>query len=200
MGLLFNIFFFKIVANTELALVFFPILSTLYVNIFYPHKNSVKFLLSHYNIEATKGQRVQVTVLVRVGVTQLSCIQSLCSSPLSHIYSSSLLCFFLLVVQLLSHVQLFAALWAVAHQAPPSMRFPRQEYWSGFLVPSSGDLSDTGFKPSSPTLQSVSCTAGRFLYQLSYQGSPTDFPYFIYSLISSFLPSTNVLHTVSNLN
>ena len=40
------------------------------------------------------------------------------------------------VVQLLSCIQLFAMLWTVARQAPLSMRFPRQEYWSGLPFPS----------------------------------------------------------------
>ena len=39
-------------------------------------------------------------------------------------------------VKTLSHVQLFANPWTVAHQAPPSMGFPRQEYWSGLPLPS----------------------------------------------------------------
>ena len=49
-------------------------------------------------------------------------------------------------VKLLSCVQLFATLWTVAHQAPPSMGFSRQEYWSGLPFPSPGDLSDPGIK------------------------------------------------------
>ena len=53
----------------------------------------------------------------------------------------------------LSHVELFATPWTVAHQAPPSMEFSRQEYWSGLPFPSSGDLPDPGIKPGSPTLQ-----------------------------------------------
>ena len=40
-------------------------------------------------------------------------------------------------VKSLSHVQLFATPWTVAHQAPPSMGFSRQEYWSGLPLPSS---------------------------------------------------------------
>ena len=40
--------------------------------------------------------------------------------------------------QSLSHVQLFVTPWAVAHQAPPSIGFSRQEYWSGLPVPSLG--------------------------------------------------------------
>ena len=47
----------------------------------------------------------------------------------------------------LSHVQLFATPWTVAHQAPPSMEFSRQEYWSGVPLPSPGDLPDPGIEP-----------------------------------------------------
>ena len=50
---------------------------------------------------------------------------------------------------LLSCVQLFVTLCTVAHQAPPSMGFPRQEYWSGLPVPSPGDLLDPGIEPTS---------------------------------------------------
>ena len=55
----------------------------------------------------------------------------------------------------LSHfrcVQLFATLWAVARQAPLSMGFSSQEYWSGLPFPSPGDLPDPGIEPGSPTL------------------------------------------------
>ena len=41
----------------------------------------------------------------------------------------------------------------VAHQAPPSMEFSRQEYWSGLLFPFPGDLPDPGIEPQSPALQ-----------------------------------------------
>ena len=44
----------------------------------------------------------------------------------------------------LSHVQLFATPWTVAHQAPLSMEFPREEYWSALPFPPSGDLPDPG--------------------------------------------------------
>ena len=57
------------------------------------------------------------------------------------------------MVKLLSHVRLFATPWTVAHQAPPSMEFSRQEYWSGLPFPSPGDLPDPGIEPGSPTLQ-----------------------------------------------
>ena len=43
-------------------------------------------------------------------------------------------------VKLLSHVWLFTTPWTAAHQAPPSMGFPRQEYWSGVPLPSPGQV------------------------------------------------------------
>ena len=55
-----------------------------------------------------------------------------------------------LCVSLLSRVQLFATPWIVAYEAPPSMGFSRQEYWSGLPFPSPGDLP---IEPGSPALQ-----------------------------------------------
>ena len=46
--------------------------------------------------------------------------------------------------------------WTVAHQAPLSMGFSRQEYWSGLPCPYPGNLPDPGIKPRSPTLQADS--------------------------------------------
>jgi len=48
-----------------------------------------------------------------------------------------------------SHVQLSATPWAVAHQAPLSKGFSRQEYWSGLPCPPPRDFPDLGIKPSS---------------------------------------------------
>ena len=42
--------------------------------------------------------------------------------------------------------------WTVACQAPLSVGFPRQEYWSGLPFPSLGDLPDPGIEPTSPAL------------------------------------------------
>ena len=42
--------------------------------------------------------------------------------------------------------------WTVAHQAPLSMGFPRQEYWSGLPFPPPGDLPNPGIEPISPEL------------------------------------------------
>ena len=47
-------------------------------------------------------------------------------------------------------VQLFASLWTIVHQAPLSMGFSRQEYWSGLPCPPPGDLPDPGIEPTSP--------------------------------------------------
>ena len=53
-----------------------------------------------------------------------------------------------------SRVRLFATRCTVAYQAPPSMGFSRQEYWSGLPFPSPGDLlPNPGIEPGSPALQ-----------------------------------------------
>ena len=59
----------------------------------------------------------------------------------------------------LSRVQLFATPWTVACQAPPSLGFSRQEYWSGLLFPSPGDLPNPGMNPGSPALQADSLSS-----------------------------------------
>ena len=46
----------------------------------------------------------------------------------------------------------FVTLWIVAYQAPLSLRFPRQENWSGLPFPSPGDLHNPGIEPLSPAL------------------------------------------------
>ena len=58
-----------------------------------------------------------------------------------------------LKVKSLSHVWLFVTPWTVAYQAPQSMEFSRQEYWSGVPFPSPGDLPNPGIEPVSPALQ-----------------------------------------------
>ena len=60
----------------------------------------------------------------------------------------------------LSHVQLFATPWTVAHQAPVSIGFPRQEYWSGLPFPSPADIPDPEIKPVSPALAGGFFTTG----------------------------------------
>ena len=62
-------------------------------------------------------------------------------------------------VKWLSCVQLFATPWTVAHQAPLSMGFSGQEYWSGLPFLSPGNLPDPGTEPRSPTLQAGALTS-----------------------------------------
>ena len=74
------------------------------------------------------------------------------------------------VIKLLSRVQLFCD--PMDSQAPLSMGFSRQEYWSGLPLPSSGDPPNPGIKPASPALQADSLP-------LSQKGSPmSDLPHF----------------------
>ena len=56
-------------------------------------------------------------------------------------------------VKSLTSVRLFATPWTVAYQAPLSVEFSRQEYWSGLPFPPSRDLPDPGTDPKSPALQ-----------------------------------------------
>ena len=87
--------------------------------------------------------------------------QTACSSTFSLFHNSSICSVLLLLehilqentVKLLRCVQLFAIPWTVAYQAPPSMEFSRQEYWSGLPFPSPEDLPDPGIEPRSHTLQ-----------------------------------------------
>ena len=61
--------------------------------------------------------------------------------PESPVHACMLSCF--------SHVWLFVTPWTVASQAPLSMGFSRQEYWSGLPCPPPGDLLDSGIEPAS---------------------------------------------------
>ena len=62
-------------------------------------------------------------------------------------------------VNSLSRVRLFATPWTVVYQAPSSVGFSRQEYWSGLPFPSPGDLPDPGIEPRFPTLQADALTS-----------------------------------------
>ena len=66
---------------------------------------------------------------------------------------------------MLSHSFMFDCLWPVACQAPLSMGFSRQEYWSGLPYPSPGDLPDPRIKPGLLHYRQILCW-------LSHQGRP----------------------------
>ena len=77
----------------------------------------------------------------------------------------------------LSHVRLFAT----PYQAPPSMGFSRQEYWSGLPFPSPGDLPDPGIEPGSPALEADTLTS-------EPPGKPTTLPLFSVPTQLCFFP------------
>ena len=62
-------------------------------------------------------------------------------------------------VKSLSRVRLFVTPWTVAHQAPPSMGYSRQEYWSGLPFPAPEDLPDPGIEPRAPALRAEALTS-----------------------------------------
>ena len=80
----------------------------------------------------------------------------------------------------------FVTPWSVAHQAPLSMRFPRQEYWSGLPFPSPGDLPDPGIEPFSPRLLHWQADS----LPLSQLGSPvtSNYSFNIYTLLQCRRP------------
>ena len=63
------------------------------------------------------------------------------------------------IASMFSHIQFSVTLWTVAHQAPLSVGFSRQEYWSGLPFPTPGHLPDAGIEPMSPESPAL---AGRF--------------------------------------
>ena len=82
-----------------------------------------------------------------------------------------------------SRVQFFVTLRTVACQAPLSMGFSRQEYWTGLSCPPPGDLSDPGIKPMS--LMSPALAGGFFTISATREA----LSYPLYSLFSSGIPS-----------
>ena len=77
-------------------------------------------------------------------------------------------------VNSLSRVRLFATPWTVAYQAPPSMGFFRQEYWSGLPFPSPGDLPSPGIKPRFPRIGDLDSNPG--LSKKHFCNSPVYIP------------------------
>ena len=68
-----------------------------------------------------------------------------------------MVCLFSITVSVSCNLaKLFATLWTIACQAPLSMGFPNQEYWSGLPFPPPGDLPDASIEPRSPALQADS--------------------------------------------
>ena len=70
-------------------------------------------------------------------------------------------------------IELFATPWTIVCQAPLSVGFPRQEYWSGLPFPLSWDHPDPGIEPSSLMSPAL---AGRF-FTTEWPGKPSNFTY-----------------------
>ena len=73
--------------------------------------------------------------------------------------------------RVLRHVRLFMAPWTVAHQAPLTIGFPRQEYWDGLPFSPLRDPPDPGIEPTSPVSHVPPALAADSL-PLCYLGSP----------------------------
>ena len=81
--------------------------------------------------------------LLNAGLSQtFSFLKNAIYSKMTHVMWKSLSC-----------ARLFSIPWSVGCQAPLSVEFSRQEYWSGLLFSSPGDLPKPGIKPRSPALQ-----------------------------------------------
>ena len=132
--------------------------------IFFPQKQICCYCCFVFPIKTFFPMAPQIEILL---VSVSSDIASLStSSETSYICQHHHLVLEALIkCQPLSHVRLFAALWTVAHQAPLSMEFSRQEYWSGLQFSTPGDLPP-GIKPESPVLHTD------FFIILNHQGSP----------------------------
>ena len=77
-------------------------------------------------------------------------ICAMCDAELrTHVYTHMHMC---VPCLMLTYAQFIVTPWIAAHQAPLTLGFPRQEYWSGWPFLSSGDLPNPRIKPVSPTL------------------------------------------------
>ena len=86
------------------------------------------------------------------------------------------------VLSCFSHVWLYVTPWTVAHQAPLSMGFSRQEYWSGLPCPSPGDLPDPGIEHGS--LMSPALAGGFFTTSAMWEAQACERAAALYLLTS----------------
>ena len=93
----------------------------------------------------------------------------------------------------------FATLWTLAHQAPQSMGFSRQEYWSGLPGPPPGDLPHPGIESGSLR----SCIVRWVLYHYCHLGSPSVYLLYIREIPCkteqlSEMTQATILNTIIN--
>ena len=125
-------------------------------------QNHIPFL-RHNTLPSLKHDDAPVRMVKHSSLHQVLIVLSFCMCL--HILSHDLICIYVLVCS----VWLFVTPWTVAHQAPLSMGFSRQEFWSRFPVPSPEDLRSPGTE--STFLQFLYW--GWILHPLSHQGSLT---------------------------
>ena len=106
---------------------------------------------------------------------------------------------------MLSCVWLFVTLWNVAHQAPWSIEFPRQEYWSGLPFHTPGDLPHPRIEPMSPESPSLQVDS----LMLSHWGNfKPEFPHVVIKSLQTrkkileinwMKTAINLLHSIWNI-
>ena len=116
----------------------------------YPHESAAGNQTGQIFVEAPSTETESERLLVFFCLKPLKYLPSQCLSDQEQVSSSSASETPKLVP---SHVWLFLTTWTVPLQAPLSMQFSRQEYWSGLPFPSPWDLLDPGIKPGFPALQ-----------------------------------------------
>ena len=134
----------------EMELASFPLADSLLPS----HQGSsiLWFLICHWTklhcqtIQRYKEKKIIIPLLLQTSFWGNQNMYST-SSSCSYKYT-----FMLLLLSPFSHVRLLATPWTVAHQAPRSMGFSRQEYWTGLPCLPPGDLPYPRFKPTSLTL------------------------------------------------
>ena len=89
-------------------------------------------------------------------------------------------------VKSLSRAQLFATPWTAAHQAPQSIEFSRQEYWSGLPFSSPGDLPNPGIEPRPPALQAEALLSEPLGKPIAYECWYSDFFPWITDVVNGF--------------
>ena len=102
------------------------------------------------------------------------CISSRCAAKwftytCIYIYFFQILFLYVCVLSCFTHIQLFMTLWTIAHHAPLSMGFFRQEYWNGLSCSPPGDLPDPG---DQTWVSCISCLGWWVLYHQHHLGSP----------------------------
>ena len=99
-----------------------------------------------------------------------------------------------------SHVQLFGTLWTVIHQAPLSMRFSRQEYWSGLPCPPPRDLPDPGIKLA--PLTSPALASEFFITSTTWEAQNGDSDIYITMLLEALekVPESDWCVALSHMN